>query len=85
MPTIPPKPLGPSEGGGPPAQNMLNWNDMTRGPGGSSTLPQTQNPNVGPAPQPYQAPPQAPQPYDNNGNGAYAVPNKQPTSQPPRR
>ncbi len=77
VPMIPPKPLGPSEGSGPPAQNMLSWSDMTRG-GPSYTLPQ--NPNAGPAPQPVQTPQQAPQPatYDNPaGVNNYAVPNNQ--------
>ncbi|WP_277186750.1 type II secretion system secretin GspD [Caballeronia sp. BR00000012568055] len=81
VPMIPPKPLGPSEGGGPPAQNMLNWSDMTRGDGGSYTLPQ--NPNAGPAPQPVQqAPVPTPQPYDPNGANNYAVPSNQPRSAP---
>jgi general secretion pathway protein D len=82
---MPPKPLGPSEGGGAPAQNMLNWSDMTRGYSGSYTLPQ--NPNAGPAPQPVQTPQQAPQPEPmpapqqdpyNNGTNPYAVPSVQP-------
>jgi general secretion pathway protein D len=84
VPMMPPKPLGPSEGGGPPAQNMLNWGDTTRGPGPSTTLPQ--NPNAGLAPQPVQTPQQAPQPspgpYDGNGANTYAVPQNQPNVQP---
>jgi general secretion pathway protein D len=46
---MPPKPLGPSEGGGAPAQNLLDWSNTTRGPGPSTTLPQ--NPDAGQAPQ----------------------------------
>ncbi|WP_407642411.1 type II secretion system secretin GspD [Caballeronia arvi] len=49
VPVMPPRPLGPSEGGGPPAQNLLNWSDTTRGTGPSTTLPQ--NPDAGRAPQ----------------------------------
>ncbi|SAK39603.1 general secretory pathway protein D [Caballeronia catudaia] len=49
VPVMPPKPLGPSEGGGAPAQNLLDWSNTTRGPGPSTTLPQ--NPEAGPAPQ----------------------------------
>jgi general secretion pathway protein D len=83
VPMMPPKPLGPSEGGGPPAQNLFDWNNTTRGQP-SSTLPQ--NPQAGPAPQPIQTPQQAPtpEPYNNNGNGAnsYAIPNNQPNVQP---
>ncbi|KND61477.1 General secretion pathway protein D [Candidatus Burkholderia verschuerenii] len=83
VPMMPPKPLGSSEGGGPPAQNLFDWNNTTRGQS-SSTLPQ--NPQAGPAPQPVQTPQQAPTPelYNNNGNGAnsYAIPNNQPNVQP---
>ncbi|BBU28824.1 type II secretion system protein GspD [Burkholderia sp. THE68] len=49
VPVMPPKPLGPSEGGGAPAQNLLDWSNTTRGPGPSTTLPQ--NPDAGQAPQ----------------------------------
>ncbi|BAO87795.1 MULTISPECIES: type II secretion system secretin GspD [Caballeronia] len=49
VPVMPPKPLGPSEGGGAPAQNLLDWSNTTRGPGPSTTLPQ--NPEAGPVPQ----------------------------------
>ncbi|KMQ80963.1 General secretion pathway protein D [Candidatus Burkholderia pumila] len=84
VPMIPPKPLGPSEDGGPPAQNILNWSNMTRDQD-SYTLPQ--NPNAGPAPQPVQTPEPTPTPqlYDpNNPTGAnnYAVPSNQPRSAP---
>jgi len=72
VPVMPPKPLGPSEGGGPPAQNLLDWSDTTRGPGPSTTLPQ--NPDAGPAPQPTQTAPQSTLPpqstYPAPSNGA---------------
>ena len=45
---MPPAPIGPSQGGV-PAQNLFNWNDTTRSPTGSTTLPQ--DPNAAPAPQ----------------------------------
>lgn len=64
VPVIPPKPLGPSEGGGAPADNLLDWNSMTRGPGPSTTLPQ--NPDTGPAPQPVQTAPQSTLPSQNS-------------------
>jgi general secretion pathway protein D len=83
VPMMPPKPLGPSEGGGPPANNMFDWNATTRG-GPSTTLPQ--NPKAGPAPEPVQTPQQAPtpEPYNNSATGAnsYAIPNNQTTVQP---
>ncbi len=83
VPMMPPKPLGPSEGGGSPSQNLFDWNATTRGQP-STTLPQ--NPNAGPAPLPIQTPQQAPkpEPYNNNGTGAnsYAIPNNQPNVQP---
>ncbi|SAK40054.1 type II and III secretion system protein [Caballeronia fortuita] len=72
VPVMPPKPLGPSEGGGAPAQNLLDWSDTTRGPGPSTTLPQ--NPDAGPAPQPMQTAPQSTMPPQNTypapANGA---------------
>jgi general secretion pathway protein D len=71
VPVMPPRPVGPSEGGGPPAQNLFDWNSTTRGPGPSTTLPQS--PNAGPAPQAPQSlePPQPPQnPYPAPANGA---------------
>ncbi|GJH07802.1 type II secretion system secretin GspD [Caballeronia novacaledonica] len=71
VPVMPPKPLGPSEGGGAPAQNLLDWSNTTRGPGPSTTLPQ--NPDAGPAPQPMQSAPQStmpPQSYPLPANGA---------------
>ncbi|WP_250514313.1 type II secretion system secretin GspD [Caballeronia sp. INDeC2] len=71
VPVMPPKPLGPSEGGGAPAQNLLDWSNTTRGPGPSTTLPQ--NPDAGPAPQPMQSAPQStmpPQGYPLPANGA---------------
>ncbi|WP_321796588.1 type II secretion system secretin GspD [Caballeronia sp. J97] len=72
VPVMPPKPLGPSEGGGSPAQNLLDWSDTTRGPGPSTTLPQ--NPEAGPAPQPTQTAPQSTLPpqsrYPAGANGA---------------
>ncbi|SAK42233.1 general secretory pathway protein D [Caballeronia calidae] len=77
VPVIPPKPLGPSEGGGAPAQNLLDWSNTTRGPGPSTTLPQ--NPEVGPAPQGGTYPPQPGAPY-SNGAANYAVPNNQPSA-----
>ncbi|WP_250452670.1 type II secretion system secretin GspD [Caballeronia sp. ATUFL_M2_KS44] len=64
VPMMPPKPLGPSEGGGAPAQNLLDWNNLTRGVP-STTLPQ--DPNAGPAPQPYQQAPQSTNPPPANG------------------
>ncbi|WP_244847556.1 type II secretion system secretin GspD [Caballeronia sp. SL2Y3] len=97
VPMMPPKPLGPSEGGGAPAQNLLDWNNLTRGVP-SSTLPQ--DPNAGPAPQPYQSAPQNSYPAPANGatnampgnaatnampgNAAtgYAVPNNAPSAAP---
>jgi general secretion pathway protein D len=98
VPMMPPKPLGPSEGGGAPAQNLLDWNNLTRGVP-SSTLPQ--DPNAGPAPQPYQQAPQSTYPAPANGatnampgnaatnampgNAAtnnYAVPNNAPSARP---
>ncbi|WP_241269810.1 type II secretion system secretin GspD [Caballeronia sp. M1242] len=97
VPMMPPKPLGPSEGGGAPAQNLLDWNNLTRGVP-SSTLPQ--DPNAGPAPQPYQSAPQSTYPAPANGatnampgnaatnampgNAAtgYAVPNNAPSAAP---
>lgn len=67
VPMMPPAPIGPSQGGV-PAQNLFNWNDTTRSPTGSTTLPQ--DPNAAPAPQgAQQVPP------DNNGVSNYAVPN----------
>ncbi|BAN24561.1 type II secretion system secretin GspD [Caballeronia insecticola] len=65
VPVMPPKPLGPSEGGGAPAQNLLDWSDTTRGPGPSTTLPQ--NPDAGPLPQPTQRAPQSTYPAPANG------------------
>ena len=47
VPVMPPAPIGPSQGGV-PAQNLFNWNDTTRSPTGSTTLPQ--DPNAAPAP-----------------------------------
>jgi general secretion pathway protein D len=44
-PQIPPAPLGPAEGGGAPAQNLLNYNDMTRDPN-APAIPQQPNPSV---------------------------------------
>jgi len=79
VPMMPPKPLGPSEGGGPPAQNLLDWNNLTRGVP-STTLPQ--NPEAGPAPQPYQQAPQMPQSPANTGANNYAVPNNAPSAAP---
>ncbi|VXC58039.1 General secretion pathway protein D [Burkholderia sp. 8Y] len=97
VPVMPPKPLGPSEGGGAPAQNLLDWNNLTRGVP-STTLPQ--DPNAGPAPQPYQTAPQSSYPAPANGatnampgnaatnalpgNAAtgYAVPNNAPSAAP---
>ncbi|WP_250473383.1 type II secretion system secretin GspD [Caballeronia sp. GAFFF1] len=97
VPVMPPKPLGPSEGGGAPAQNLLDWNNLTRGVP-STTLPQ--DPNAGPAPQPYQSAPQNSYPAPANGatnampgnaatnampgNAAtgYAVPNNAPSAAP---
>jgi general secretion pathway protein D len=67
VPMMPPAPIGPSQGGV-PAQNLFNWNDTTRSPTGSTTLPQ--DPNAAQAPQgAQQVPP------DNNGVSNYAVPN----------
>ncbi|WP_250866146.1 type II secretion system secretin GspD [Caballeronia sp. INSB1] len=68
VPVMPPKPLGPSEGGGVPAQNLLDWSNTTRGPGPSTTLPQ--NPEAGPAPQPMQSAPQSTTPPQ----GSYPLP-----------
>ncbi|GAB5098622.1 type II secretion system secretin GspD [Caballeronia sp. HLA56] len=85
VPVMPPKPLGPSEGGGAPAQNLLDWSNLTRGTP-STTLPQ--DPNAGPAPQPYQQAPQRselPQPQQppyGNAPTNYAVPNNQPSTTP---
>ncbi|SPB14240.1 general secretory pathway protein D [Caballeronia novacaledonica] len=64
VPVMPPKPLGPSEGGGAPAQNLLDWSNTTRGPGPSTTLPQ--NPDSGLAPQPT-PPSQGSYPLPANG------------------
>ncbi|SAK42366.1 type II and III secretion system protein [Caballeronia hypogeia] len=72
VPVMPPKPLGPSEGGGAPAQNLLDWSNTTRGSGPSTTLPQS--PDAGPAPQPTQTAPEStlpPQSYPvPSSNGA---------------
>ncbi|WP_250477237.1 MULTISPECIES: type II secretion system secretin GspD [unclassified Caballeronia] len=68
VPVMPPKPIGPSEGGGVPAQNLLDWSNTTRGPGPSTTLPQ--NPEAGPAPQPMQSAPQSTPPPQ----GSYPLP-----------
>jgi general secretion pathway protein D len=68
VPVMPPKPIGPSEGGGVPAQNLLDWSNTTRGPGPSTTLPQ--NPEAGPAPQPMQSAPQSTTPPQ----GSYPLP-----------
>ncbi|MFK4441964.1 general secretion pathway protein D [Caballeronia udeis] len=47
VPVLPPAPIGPSQGGV-PAQNLFDWNNMTRSPsqGGSATLPQAAPPKV---------------------------------------
>ncbi len=45
VPVLPPAPIGPSQGGV-PAQNLFDWNNMSRSPaqGGSTTLPQAPPP-----------------------------------------
>ncbi|TCK42116.1 general secretion pathway protein D [Paraburkholderia sp. BL8N3] len=77
VPVLPPAPIGPSQGGV-PAQNLFDWNNMTRGtvPPGSTTLPQA--PNAPPAPS-GPVPPGQPA---NNGAVNYAVPNNAPPAAP---
>jgi general secretion pathway protein D len=77
VPVLPPPPLGTSQGGV-PAQNLFDWNNMTRSPSeGSTTLPQA------PIPAGQQTPyPQNPQNPQNTGAANYAVPNNgQPATQ----
>ena len=58
-PQIPPAPLGPAEGGGAPAQNLLNYNDMTRDPN-APPIPAQTNPAVNGFALPNTAPSAAP-------------------------
>ena len=44
VPVMPPAPIGPSQGGV-PAENLFNWNNMTRA-GPSTTLPQRRRPRM---------------------------------------
>ncbi len=78
VPVIPPAPIGPSQGGV-PAENLFNWNNMTRA-GPSTTLPQQ-------APQPTSEHVQQPQPQQQQQYQTAQPPGTQPqqyqTAQPP--
>lgn len=82
VPVIPPVPVGPSQGGV-PAQNLFDWNNMTRSSrnGPSTTLPQARPP-LGQLPDPQPQPLQDPQQPANVNN--YAVPNNTPPGVPLR-
>lgn len=73
VPVIPPAPIGPSQGGV-PAQNLFDWNNMTRSSrnGPSTTLPQAPSPSGSQDPQQQQ-------PANVNN---YAVPNNAPPATP---
>jgi general secretion pathway protein D len=79
VPVIPPAPIGPSQGGV-PAENLFNWNNMTRS-GPSTTLPQ-QAPQ--PASQPAGQQSQQPQPQQyQTAQPPGAQPQQYQTAQPP--